>query len=115
MPPPRAAATMPCMTPNYAVVWHTKGEPRHVGKLEVEPHELRLSGAIPGGARSTVSIPRGTVAQVDLARSWHDRLAGRPTVIIGTIGGQMVQIASLDGPGTVHEILRLIAPTPAAA
>jgi len=104
------------MTPSYAVVWKDVGSARSVGKLEVEADALRLSGAVPGSARVTTVIPRDRVEQADLATSSHLRLDGRPTVLLRLLGGDVVRLASLDAPGTVHEIIRRIgAARPVAA
>ena len=115
MPASRTEVTIPFMTPTYAVVWHSRGTPRHVGKLEVGSGDIRLSGAVPGGVRATIAIPFERVARVALGRSWHERLDGRPTVVVGLVGGEAVHIASLDGPGTVQEILQRLAPPATAA
>ena len=91
------------------------GSARNVGKLEVDADALRLSGAVPGGARVTTVIPRERVERANLATSSHLRLNGRPTVLLRLLGGDVVRLASLDAPGTVHEIVRRIGVAPPVA
>jgi hypothetical protein len=93
----------------YAVVWRSDDSRRRVGKLTIEPDGVRLDGGEPGVDSVHESYDAEEISSVGLARATGTRLDGRPTVAIGLVDGHEVRLASVVGPGAVHEIARRLA------
>ena len=83
----------------YAVVWSENGGPPRAGSLELGDGSLGFSGP------PRRELPYGDVADVRIDRRPTFRLAGRPTLVLESRAGDTFRIASLDGPGTLHELL----------
>ncbi len=96
------------MAKTYAAVWQRDDAPRRVGKLAVARTALRFEGAQPGVADAGDLVRAGDITAVAIERSPAERLDGLPTIVVRLRGGLTVRVASLDGPGTVHEIVGLV-------
>ncbi|HEY8030339.1 MAG TPA: hypothetical protein VIE38_12610 [Gaiellaceae bacterium] len=82
----------------YAVVWSENGGHPRAGSLEFAKGFLRLAG------RPEHELSYDDVADVRIDRRPKLRLAGRPTLVIESRGGDNLRIASFDGAGSLHEL-----------
>ena len=92
-------ATMPGMT--YAVVWSERGGPRFAGSLELGSGSAVLSGSAAGGSSSQRRLRLGDLVDVHVERG----PSGAPVVVVAEPGGSRLEIASLEGRGTLHELV----------
>jgi hypothetical protein len=92
-----SAALLP-ITRSYAVVWSSGGEVGS-GRLDPFPDRLELCGREP-----TFSIAFSELLGAVIARSKGDRLRGLPVLVLRGRGGTSLRIASLEGPGRLHEL-----------
>lgn len=83
----------------YAVVWSENGGAPRAGSLEFGDGLLSFSG------RHRRELSYDDVADLRVDRRPKFRLAGRPTLVLESSAGDNFRIASLDGPGTLHELL----------
>jgi hypothetical protein len=82
----------------YAVVWRSNGGAPDVGRLDLTCGLLRLTG------RPGYELAYDEIAVVRIERQSASRLAGRPTLVVETRTGEILHIASLEGPGSLHEL-----------
>ena len=82
----------------YAVVWSENGGAPHMGRLELVSGSLRLGG------KPARELSYDEIADVRIDRRPRLRLAGRPTLVIESRGGNSFRVASFDGAGTLHEL-----------
>lgn len=82
----------------YAVVW-SDGAAAWTGRLEAHPDRLELHGR-----DTTVVVPLADVAEATIERGPAERLRGLPVLALRRRDGSRVTIASLDGPGVLHEL-----------
>ena len=88
------------MKRSYAVVW-SDGDTLGSGRLDACGDRFELHG------RDTqVSIPFSEVAGASIARRHVDRLRGLPVLLLRRSDREPVRIASLEGPGVLHELAR---------
>ena len=86
----------------YAVTW-SHDSLLESGRLETYPDRLELHG------RSSVSlIPFAEVVASAIERGPADRLHGLPVLALRLEDGGVVRIASLEGPGVLHELGALV-------
>jgi hypothetical protein len=85
---------------NYAVLWASAGEVL-AGRLEAGPDGFTLSSG--AGHRS---VRFADVQTASIERSAEDRLRGLPALVLRDRFGAAVRVASLDRPGTLHELAR---------
>ncbi len=82
----------------YAVVWNN-GSPRSVpGSLEFGSKAVLLRGA------EMLDVPYVEIANVHVARREEDRVRGRQALVLELASGEVLRIASLNGPGTLNEL-----------
>jgi hypothetical protein len=82
----------------YAVVWSENGGAPRVGRLELGGSFLRLGG------NPSRELAYDDVANVRIDRRPALRLAGRPTLVIDSLAGDSLRVASFDGAGALHEL-----------
>jgi hypothetical protein len=86
----------------YAVTW-SHDSLLESGRLETYRDRLELHG------RSSVTvIAFGDVAAAAIERGPADRLHGLPVLALRLGDGSVVRIASLEGPGVLHELGALV-------
>ena len=90
------------MRRSYAVVW-SDGDTLGSGRLEACGDRFELHGR-----ESRVSIPFSEVAGASIARRQMDRLRGLPVLLLRRRDRAPVRIASLEGPGVLHELARYV-------
>jgi hypothetical protein len=92
---------------SYAVVW---GEPDGLasGGLTFVPEGIRLDGKrLLGGSLASLSIARDELRSVRIGRAQHERIGGRPALIVELADGRAVPI-SASGPGILSELADLL-------
>jgi hypothetical protein len=88
------------VTRRYAVLW-SDGAAVRSGRLETYRDRIELHGR--DGA---VTLPFDAVADAAIARGHEDRLRGLPVLVVRLQDGSCLRVASLDGPGVLHELAR---------
>jgi hypothetical protein len=86
------------MKRSYAVVW-SRGQGPGSGRLE--PHADRFELC---GRDERFSIPFSELASATIARRQADRLRGLAVLLLQRRDDASVRIASLEGPGVLHEL-----------
>jgi hypothetical protein len=92
---------------SYAVVW---GEPDGLasGGLRFVPEGIRLEGKrLLGGSLASLLIARDELRSVRIGRAQHERIGGRPALIVELADGRTVPI-SAPGPGILAELADLL-------
>ena len=92
---------------SYAVVW---GEPDGLasGGLTFVPEGIRLEGKrMLGGSLASLSIARDELRSVRIGHARHERIGGRPALIVELADGRTVPI-SAPGPGILTELADLV-------
>jgi len=87
---------------SYAVVW-SDGDELGSGRLEASGDRFELHGR-----ETCLSIPFAEVAGASIARRRVDRLRGLPVLLLRRGERGPVRIASLEGPGVLHELARYV-------
>jgi hypothetical protein len=96
------------MKSTYAVNWEEEPGVTGAGKLELWPRSLVLEGL--GNGRPRMSeISYRDISAVRIARTYSDRLGGRPTLIIDLRSGSHLRIASVAQSGIVSELAEHLA------
>jgi hypothetical protein len=96
------------MAKTYAAMWQRDGLTRRVGKLAFDGAVLRFEGAQPGIADAGDFVRAGEIVKVAVERPLGGRRGELPTIAVTLNDGVAVRIASLDGPGTLSEIMRRV-------
>lgn len=73
------------------------------GRLELGAHALSLEGRN-GSSFVSLAYPYRDISGIRIARAAHDRLQGRPTLIVDLAGAGSLRIASVAQPGIVSEL-----------
>ena len=97
------------MTGSYAVLWREGKGPIYAGKAELGARSLTLEGSCHGRQRSSLTIRYADLAGLSLTRAPEDRLFGKLTLMLELREGEAVDIAGLNGFGTVRELEERIA------
>ena len=84
----------------YAVVW-SDGRAVHTGRLDVYADCLELHGR--DGDRV---VPLAEVVDVAIARGRGELLRGMRVLVVQLADGSSLRVASLGGPGVLHELAR---------
>jgi hypothetical protein len=85
--------------PSYAVVWSV-GDVVVSGNLEIHADGLELYGR-----DGSISVPSARLAGAWISRRRADRLHGLPALVLSPVGGApSIRLASLEGPGVLHEL-----------
>ena len=95
--------TVPCMRKTFPVIWTLQGD-IHTGQLEVTKERVVLTSR-----RYTFGFPHDSVVHSVVERGAESRIRGLVPVTIRLAGEQVLRIASLGGPGSLHEIAALLA------
>jgi hypothetical protein len=90
----------------YAVTWQDSQAPAHSGKLELRDTGLSLEG-VNGSGPAELLVPYETLVGMRAALG-HERLAGRPTLILDRYEGAL-RIASVAAPGIISEVAEELA------
>jgi hypothetical protein len=91
------------MQMTYAVSWEEPDGSPGSGRLELGRDALLLQGGN-GGAPVTRAFPYRNMAGLRVARAAHERLQGRPTLVVDLVGGRSLRIAGVAQPGIVSEL-----------
>ncbi|HEY6067697.1 MAG TPA: hypothetical protein VIU81_03315 [Gaiellaceae bacterium] len=92
--------------PEYAVLWNgCEGEA--TGRLSVLADRFELTS----GERRVV-VRFADLVDVTIGRKQADRLRGLPVLWLRHRDGRALRLASLQGPGILHELSRLVAREP---
>lgn len=83
---------------SYAVVWIEETGVSRVGKLELGPGRMRLTGAV------GQEIPYGAITRLHVGRRSTERIGERPSLVLDLADGQRLRIGSVGAPGTLHEL-----------
>lgn len=89
---------------SYAVIWRTGNGPVRPGKLVLTPAGLQLETGTPGGRLSALRIRYEDVASIEKAAP-GERIRGRPTTLVRRPEREPLSIATLEGPGSAHELV----------
>jgi hypothetical protein len=87
------------MKQDYAVVWSSNGDSSS-GRLEVLGDRFELHGR-----NRSLSVPFQDLTSVSIARGRMDRLLGLPVLALSLHGRPPLRIASLEGAGSLHELV----------
>jgi hypothetical protein len=87
----------------YAVSWEEPSGAAASGRLELGADALLLDGRNGNSARSRV-FPYRDISGFRVARAVHERLQGRPTLIVDLAGEGSLRIAGVAQPGIVSEL-----------
>jgi sulfide:quinone oxidoreductase len=97
------------MTKSYPVAWWEAGEPTYVGKLDVHPGHLQLEGRTRDGAASgELWLSYDELVSARVGRTPLERLEGRPALVLGRTAGGAVHLVTLEGLGTLHELVETL-------
>jgi len=91
------------MRRTYAVTWDDRDTPPHSGKLELRAAGLSLEGSINGSGPVALLVAYEDLVGLRLASS-HERLAGRPTLLLDRRGRSSLRVASVATPGIISEV-----------
>src|SRR4051812_50213167 len=94
---------------SYGVVWREGTNALARGKLELLPHALRLDG-MSGSDMATREIAYESLSEIRIGRNGHDRLDGRPSLVLESRCGEPVTIASVAQAGVISEIAERLPP-----
>ena len=86
----------------YGVIWNDSVE-SEAGRLELDPHGIRFEGV-----EHSHTLFFEDIESVHVGRAATERLAGKPSLVLGRHVGRPVRIGSLDGPGTLNELAGLL-------
>jgi hypothetical protein len=89
---------------SYAALWCRDAHAVYAGKAVLEKGFLRLTGADRRGCESRESLALSGLDVVRVARGRHERLEGRPVLVLTASGGPSLRLALLDGGGTLLEL-----------
>jgi hypothetical protein len=90
------------MKRDYAVVWSNNGESSS-GRLELLGDRFELYGR-----NRRLSVRFEDLTSVAIARGRTDRMLGLPVLALSLRGGPPLRIASLEGAGSLHELVERI-------
>jgi hypothetical protein len=89
---------------SYAVLWSDPRQEVEAGKLELEPAGLRFEGSRGCRRASVRRLRYGEIAGVRIGRRPHERLRGRPSVVLDLVAGGLLRIGLVDSPGARGEL-----------
>jgi hypothetical protein len=90
------------MASAFPVLWTLNGTPC-TGLAEVGGQRIVLTSR-----HRSLSFPLEAIGQLDVLRSAADRLRGLPVLALSLAGGEVVRVASLGGPGSLHELTEAV-------
>ena len=89
---------------SYAVLWSEPPCDVEVGKLELDRGSIRFEGSHGPRGGCVHRVYYDNVIGVHIGHREHDRLRGRPTVVVDLVDGSPLRIGAVDGLGTVSEL-----------
>jgi hypothetical protein len=89
---------------SYAALWCRDARAVYAGKAVLEKGFLRLTGADRRGCESRESLALSGLDVIRVARGRHERLEGRPVLMLTAPDGPPLRLALLDGGGTLLEL-----------
>jgi hypothetical protein len=95
---------------SYAVLWSEPAEDPEAGKLELEPVGLRFEGVRGGRAGRVHRVYYDDIHGVRIGRRPHERIGGKPALVLDLAVGGPLRIGGINGVGTVTELAELLAP-----
>jgi hypothetical protein len=113
--PERSAAARLFSVQSYAVIWREAAGPLRAGKLILGPAELRLESGAPRGLLSARTLRYAGLSSVEMTRLPEERIHGRPTVLVKRAGKAPLAIATVESPGSLHEVVERLADAVAGA
>jgi hypothetical protein len=93
----------------YAVTWKNGCSRILAGSLEVGREALHLRGGV------DLDLPYDEIVSANVGRAARDRVRGRQSLVLELVSGEVVRIASMNGPGTLTEVVERIEPLAAGA
>jgi hypothetical protein len=88
----------------YAVLWSRPPREVEAGKLELEPTGLRFEGSRTRRAAHVHRLPYCDIERVRIGRRRHERLLGRPSLVLDLVAGGLLRIGLVDTPGVRSEL-----------
>jgi hypothetical protein len=95
------------------VLWAVDGAAHVAGRLDVYDDRLRLDGGSRDDRRMR-DIAATQIETVRIGRGDHERIAGRPVLVLELRSGEVVTLVGFHQPGSLHELaerLRTMAST----
>ncbi len=89
---------------SYAVVWSENDGPVYAGRLELGQRALRLFGVAPTLRESRRRVFYDELTAAHMERAPGARLRNRPTLVLDERDGGRIQLSSVAGVGSLHEL-----------
>jgi hypothetical protein len=89
---------------SYAVLWSQPREEVEAGKLELDSDGLRFEGARGRQQAHVHRLGYDEIERVRIGLGTHERLRGRPAVVLDLAAGGSLRIGIVDGPGIRGEL-----------
>jgi hypothetical protein len=105
---PACGADPSAMRTSYGVVWREGHKPLARGKLELLPRAIRLDG-MSGSEPISREIAYDYLSEIRIGRLAHERIDGRPSLMLEPRTGDAVAIASVAQSGVIAEIAERLA------
>jgi hypothetical protein len=99
---------MTVMQKSYGVVWQAGEGPPAVGRLAVLPLALQLDGLV-DGEQLRETVPYESLSEARIGRDAHERIGGRPTVVLERRSGPLLLVSTVAQPSLVGEIVEGLA------
>ena len=99
---------MNALQSSYGVVWREGTHALARGKLELLPRALRLDG-MSGSEPAAREIAYESLSEIRIGRNGHDRLDGRPSLVLESRYREPVTIASVAQSGVISELAERLA------
>jgi hypothetical protein len=94
---------------SYAVCWCENAGPACSGRLSIDAAGVELSGTAPDGPPMRCGLPFAELTGVHVERAARLRRPWRPSLVLVTRAGDQIEIGSLQGPGSLHELAEEVA------
>jgi hypothetical protein len=94
---------------SYTVLWCRERGPVYAGKAVLQEGCLLLTGVDRHGSEATEQVALSELGVSRVARGPHERLEGRPTLVLTPPRGSPLRLAVLDGGGTLLELAERLA------
>lgn len=94
---------------SYPVLWREEKGPTYAGTIEFGSPDLILEGSCHGRQPSRRTIRYGALAGIHMTLAPEESIYRKLTLVLELRGGGAVELASLDGDGTVRDLEAQIA------
>ncbi len=89
---------------SYTALWCREGGPVYAGKAVLGEDYLLLTGVDRNGSQAREQLGMSELGVSRVARGRHERLEGRPALVLVNSAGPPLRLAVLDGGGTLLEL-----------